>query len=309
MPAAHDPSLLSPPSLPLPPSTRRYNTTNFDLPYLLQRAEVLGVADFPFWGRVARSRTRMRDTTFSSKAYGTRDMKEITIEGRVQLDLLTAVQREHKLSSYSLNAVSAHFLGEQKEDVHHSIISDLQAGTPETRRRLAVYCLKDAYLPQRLLDKLMMLYNFVEMARVTGVPMSYLLTRGQSVKVFSQILRKAAQRGLLVPNMKPASGGGAFGGNGGGGPDSGTYEGATVLEAKQGFYRTPVATLDFASLYPSIMMAHNLCYCTLVPPGRVAAMNPDTVTRCPTGDVFVKPGLCKGVLPEILEELLGRKRI
>ena len=52
------------------------------------------------------------------------------------------LQRDHKLSSYSLNAVSAHFLGEQKEDVHHSIISDLQAGNEETRRRLAVYCLK-----------------------------------------------------------------------------------------------------------------------------------------------------------------------
>ena len=46
------------------------------------------------------------------------------------------------------------------------------------------------------------------------------------------------------------------------------YEGATVLDAKQGFYRTPVATLDFASLYPSIMMAHNLCYSTLLPPDR-----------------------------------------
>ena len=52
------------------------------------------------------------------------------------------MQRDHKLSSYSLNAVSAHFLGEQKEDVHHSIISDLQNGNEETRRRLAVYCLK-----------------------------------------------------------------------------------------------------------------------------------------------------------------------
>lgn len=30
----------------------------------------------------------------------------------------------------------------QKEDVHHSIISDLQNGNAETRRRLAVYCLK-----------------------------------------------------------------------------------------------------------------------------------------------------------------------
>ena len=84
----------------------------------------------------------MRDAQFSSKAYGTYDYKEITIDGRIQFDLLQAIQRDHKLSSYSLNAVSAHFLGEQKEDVHHSIISDLQQGNAETRRRLAVYCLK-----------------------------------------------------------------------------------------------------------------------------------------------------------------------
>lgn len=73
--------------------------------------------------------------------------------------------------------------GEQKEDVHHSCISDLQRGTAETRRRLAVYCLKDSHLPLRLFDKLKYMYNQVEMARVTGVPMSYLLTRGQSIKV------------------------------------------------------------------------------------------------------------------------------
>jgi DNA polymerase delta subunit 1 len=53
-----------------------------------------------------------------------------------------------------------------------------------------------------------------------------------------------------------------------GGADSVGYEGATVLEAKQGFYRGPVATLDFASLYPSIMMAYNLCYSTLLPRSR-----------------------------------------
>jgi len=51
----------------------------------------------------------------------------------------------------------------------------------------------------------------------------------------------------------------------GGGGDEVGYEGAIVIEPMMGFYESPIATLDFASLYPSIMMAHNLCYSTLVP--------------------------------------------
>lgn len=70
-----------------------------------------------------------------------------------------------------------------------------QNGTDQTRRRLAVYCMKDAILPLRLLDKLMCVINYMEMARVTGVPLNYLLTRGQQIKVISQLLRKVT-RGL-----------------------------------------------------------------------------------------------------------------
>ena len=64
------------------------------------------------------------------------------MEGRLQLDLLQFMQREYKLRSYTLNSVCAQFLGEQKEEVHYSVITELQNGTPESRRRLAVYCLK-----------------------------------------------------------------------------------------------------------------------------------------------------------------------
>ncbi|XP_043698298.1 DNA polymerase delta catalytic subunit [Telopea speciosissima] len=275
-----------------------YNICKFDLPYLIERAEVLKIAEFPFLGRIRNSRVRVKDTTFSSRQYGTRESKEVTIDGRVQFDLLQVMQRDYKLSSYSLNSVSSHFLGEQKEDVHHSIISDLQNGNSETRRRLAVYCLKDAYLPQRLLDKLMFIYNYVEMARVTGVPISFLLSRGQSIKVLSQLLRKAKQKNLVIPYVKKQ------------GSDQG-YEGATVLEARVGFYEKPIATLDFASLYPSIMMAYNLCYCTLVTPEDVRKLNlpSECVNKTPSGDMFVKTNLQKGILPEILEELLtARKR-
>lgn len=66
--------------------------------------------------------------------------------------------------------------------------TDLQNGNEQTRRRLAVYCMKDAYLPIRLLDKLMCITNYMEMARVTGVPLSYLLTRGQQIKVGHKLM-------------------------------------------------------------------------------------------------------------------------
>ena len=92
----------------------------------------------------------MKDSFFSSKAYGQRESKETVLHGRLQLDVLQFMQREHKLRSYTLNSVCAHFLGEQKEDVHHSVITELQNGTPESRRRLAVYCLKVSYLPRSL---------------------------------------------------------------------------------------------------------------------------------------------------------------
>jgi len=88
-----------------------YNILNFDFPYLVTRAQTLKLPAFMQWGRIRGTALKMRDAQFSSKAYGTHAYKDITIEGRVQFDLLTAIQRDHKLSSYSLNSVSAHFLG------------------------------------------------------------------------------------------------------------------------------------------------------------------------------------------------------
>lgn len=193
----------------------------------------------------------MKDTTFQSSAYGKRENVETTITGRVIFDVLPYMYRNHKLSSYSLNSVAAEFLGNQKEDVHHSIISDLQLGSDADRRRLAVYCLKDAYLPQQLMNKLSVVVNYVEMARVTGVPLGYLLTRGQQIKVFSMLLRKCRRENLLIPTLARQS-------NGGG---DAAYEGATVIEPKKAFYNVPIATLDFASLYPSIMQVFNFVRC------------------------------------------------
>ena len=123
-----------------------YNIANFDLPYLIDRARAVKLDDqFPYLGRIQRNKTIVKNTTFASKAFGQRDSRETSIDGRLQLDMLQVMQRDYKLRSYSLNAVCSHFLGEQKEDVHHSIITELHNGTAESRRRLAVYCLKVSY--------------------------------------------------------------------------------------------------------------------------------------------------------------------
>jgi DNA polymerase delta subunit 1 len=60
-----------------------------------------------------------------------------------------------------------------------------------------------------------------------------------------------------------------------------------------GYYNVPIATLDFSSLYPSIMMAHNLCYTTLLQQGAVAKFNlsPDQYIKTPSGNLFVKPSV------------------
>lgn len=78
------------------------------------------------------------------------------------------------------------------------LIIFIKNGNNQTRRRLAIYCMKDAILPLRLLEKLMCLINYMEMARVTGVPLSYLLSRGQQIKVVSQLLRKVSSPILKV---------------------------------------------------------------------------------------------------------------
>lgn len=63
------------------------------------------------------------------------------------------------------------------------------------------------------------------------------------------LLRKTRSVNLLIPNLPKHT------------IDQETYEGATVIEPKKAFYEEPIATLDFASLYPSIMQVTSAINC------------------------------------------------
>jgi DNA polymerase delta subunit 1 len=248
-------------------------------------------------------KTIMKEGKYMAKAMGMRVTQDINMEGRVQIDMMIHMMKEKKLSSYTLNAVSYTFLGQQKEDVQYSIIKSLQFGDSHSRKRIATYCLKDAYLPLRLFEKFKCMFNYVEMARVTGVSINFLLKRGQQIKVLSQLYRKAKVYNMVVPVNK------SFKKKG----DEIGYQGAYVLDPKCGFYTNPIATLDFASLYPSIMIAHNLCYSTMIDKKGIQSLGlkeGEDYFKTPTDEpyYFIKQHRRKGLLPIILEDILTARR-
>ena len=233
-----------------------WNIFGFDLEYLYTRALRHGVE--PLWGRRTDVVSELVIKHLSSSALGSNELRMVPMVGRYVFDLFQDVKREHKLESYSLNNVSKHFLKEQKFDMPvKEIFGRYAEGDPDRLGEVAAYCLQDTALPLALMDKLCQIQNQIEMAKACWVPLAFLSERGQQIKVFSQMAKKARELGFLIPTFRAQKNQG---------PDE-KYEGATVLEAQTGAYYTPITALDFASLYPSIMCAENLCYSTLVAPG------------------------------------------
>lgn len=62
--------------------------------------------------------------------------------------------------------------------------------------------MKDALLPIKLVDKIAVLFNYIEMTRVTGVPINYILSRGQQIKVMSLLYRIANSKDYIIPVLQ-----------------------------------------------------------------------------------------------------------
>ena len=231
-----------------------WNIFGFDLEYIYKRAAMVGCGlDFYDLGKLKDSECHLVSKKLSSSALGDNFLKLLPMPGRFIFDMFHEVKKGYKLDSYKLNEVSKLYLGDQKIDMApKEMFARYLEGDPVKLREVAEYCVKDTLLPHRLIKKLCTLLNLLEMAKATWVPIAFLVERGQQIKVFSQLSKKARELGYMVPTIKY----GAI-------PEE-PYEGATVLEAQKGAYYTPITALDFEALYPSIMMAHNLCYSTYV---------------------------------------------
>jgi DNA polymerase delta subunit 1 len=231
-----------------------WNIFGFDLEYIMKRA-VMTHCDPSFYemSKLKNYTCELVYKKLSSSALGDNDLKILPMPGRFIFDLFHEVKKGYKLDSYKLDNVSKLYLGDNKIDMPpKEMFARFVEEDPVKLREVAEYCIKDTLLPHRLLSKLCTLINLLEMAKATWVPLCYLVERGQQIKVFSLLTKKAREMGFMVPTLSWGQ------------QSTIGYEGATVLEAQKGAYYTPITALDFEGLYPSIMMAHNLCYSTLV---------------------------------------------
>jgi len=231
-----------------------WNIFGFDLEYLMKRA-IVTKCNLKFFqlSKLRGYNCELKLKKLSSSALGDNDLKLVSMPGRFIFDLFHEVKKGYKLDSYKLDNVSKLYLGDNKIDMPaKEMFARYREGDPVKLREVAEYCIKDTLLPHRLLSKMCILINLLEMAKATWVPLCFLVERGQQIKVFSQLTKKAREMGFMVPTIQY----GQLAEQG--------YEGATVLDAQKGAYYKPITALDFEGLYPSIMMAHNLCYSSLV---------------------------------------------
>lgn len=181
-----------------------YNGDTFDCMYIYERAKIYNLGDYLKinLSRLNSVPVSVKKEVFSSSAYGDNDYLRFFIPGRLNYDLLTHYKRGmKKYPSYKLDFISNEILKEGKNEVTvKEIFKFYDEGKPAQIKKIGLYCIQDTELLQKLVDKQLILITIVQLANVTFVPIGFLTTRGQTIKVFSQMLRKARQMGYLVPD-------------------------------------------------------------------------------------------------------------
>jgi DNA polymerase elongation subunit (family B) len=167
--------------------------------------------------------------------------------GIARLDAAAAAQLDAAQSTKTIK------WGLAKDDVSPQDIFRLSRGSATDRSRVAKYCIQDCNIVHHLMRKIDLLVGFTEMSRICSVPMSFLVFRGQGIKLTSFLAKKCREKNTLMPDLPTADAAAE-------GDDDG-YEGAIVLAPKCGIYlNNPVACLDYSSLYPSNMISQNFSH-------------------------------------------------
>ena len=246
-----------------------YNIDNYDISKIMERAKIVKAESKIRWGRDYGQPKR-----FSEKFW--------KVKGRLIVDAWWDVRRELRPKQETLNAVSMQLFGESKLDVNPMHMDEEWV---KNSKKVIEYCFKDAELALKILLYVGTIRKGLDLAAVSLLPVEDVLTSGTSTLADSLLIRRADRNKIGVPMTGKMT-------------RTDQIEGGYVHTMNPGLYHW-VCVLDFKSMYPSLIIAKNICFTTLSSDGEI--VSPDGTTRYLSKDKRV------GLLPTILEELMKQR--
>ena len=243
-----------------------YNILGFDINYMIQRAKepCYCISDFDKMGFHKYYHAKEKTIKWSSSAYKNQEFQFLDAEGRLFVDLLPLIRRDYKFNNYQLKTVSLNLLGDTKDDLSHTgIFKCYRLGTKKekdgtyskkAKKAMGIcgkYCIKDSILVVKLMEKMQTWIGLTEQASTYNTSIFSIYTQGQQIKVFSQVYKYCLENDIVVEKDGYIT------------KEDERYVGAHVFPPVPGLYER-VLPFDFASLYPTTIIAYNIDYSTIV---------------------------------------------
>lgn len=225
--------------------------------YLVERAR--HKYDYNLCDEFSRMKTQSHGR-FGKEAdrWGFNTTSTIRVTGRHMINIWRAMRGELNLLQYTMENVVWHLLHRRIPHYSWRTLSDWYTnGRHRDLAKVMRYYLTRTKMDIQILEENELIPRTSEQARLLGVDFFSVFSRGSQFKVESIMFRIAKPENfvLVSPSRKQVGGQNAL------------ECLPLVMEPQSDFYNSPLLVLDFQSLYPSVMIAYNLCYSTFL--GRI----------------------------------------
>ncbi len=237
-----------------------HNGYMFDNPYVVARFDVhkIAIKDIPNFGRIMNYTSRIYENNWSSSGYGKTSTMFLVAPGVCQCDTLPIFKRLAKLKMYSLKFLAELYLpkeagkkemtAEKLFDAYRSYIND-EEGHEDKMTEVVEYGIRDSVVVNDLFNVRHVFPHFFALSGQGRLFIEDIYMGGEQRRCYANLAFVAQKKKYILQNSK-------------------LYDtwcaGGRVTEPKKGKH-SKVGTVDFSSLYPSIIQAYNLCYTTFIP--------------------------------------------